>query len=126
MGLISGLFGHASEIDAKHLGEQLLPVLCDGEQVVRAYKVVRDLIVFTGARMILIDKQGITGSKIEYHSVFYRSITHFSVETAGHFDHDCDLKIWVSGTPDPIIKELKKGVDVISLQKSLAQFCTNK
>jgi hypothetical protein len=60
-----------------------------------AYLLIRDTILFTDRRLILIDKQGITGKKTEYHSIPYRSITHFAVETAGTFDLDAELKIWV-------------------------------
>jgi hypothetical protein len=53
--------------------------------------------VFTNKRLILIDKQGITGRKVDYHSIPYRAITQFKIETAGHFDLDAELKIWISG-----------------------------
>jgi len=54
---------------------------------------IRALFVFTNKRLILVDKQGLTGNKVEYHSLPYRIITHFSVETAGHFDLDAELKV---------------------------------
>ena len=44
------------------------------------------------------------------------------VETAGSFDADAELKIWVSGGGLPIVKEFKKGTDVVGLQQYLA-FC---
>ena len=53
-------------------------VLAPGEQVEKAYVVIRDAMLFTNRRLILVDKQGLTGSKVEYHSLPYRSITHFS------------------------------------------------
>jgi hypothetical protein len=82
----------------------------------------RSTILFTDRRLILIDKQGITGKKVEYHSVPYRSITHFAVETAGTFDLDAELKIWISGTPTPIEKTFTKGVDIYEVQAILTQF----
>jgi hypothetical protein len=42
------------------------------------------------------------------------------VETAGHFDMDSELKMWVSGRHEPITKELKRGSDVVGIQKLLA------
>ncbi len=123
MGLISSLLGHANEIDVGALAEEFAPILFPGEGIHRAFQVFRDRLVFTTHRLILVDKQGITGSKVEYQSVFYRSITRFAVETPGTFDGDCDLKIWLSGSSEPITKHLKRGVDVISLQQSLAKFC---
>ncbi len=59
----------------------------------KAYQLIRDLFVFTNKRLILVDKQDLTGHKVEYQSLPYKSIIHFSVETAGHFDLDAMLKI---------------------------------
>jgi hypothetical protein len=83
---------------------------------------IRDLIVFTDKRLILIDKQGMTGKKIEYHSIPYRSVTHFSVETAGTFDLDAELKIWVSSTSEPVAKQFKKDKNIYDVQQALAAY----
>ncbi len=122
MGLIAGLMGNASEVDIDELREQMGPIMADNETIELAYKEIRDMFIFTNKRLILIDKQGLTGRKVEYHSIPYKSITHFSVETAGHFDLDAELKIWISGTDAPVEKELKGGTDVVGIQKTLAQF----
>lgn len=61
-----------------------------------------------------------TGSKVDYTSIPYRAVTRFAVETAGTFDLDSELKIWVSGTSEPITKTLKKGTDVRGIQRALA------
>jgi hypothetical protein len=120
MGLISSFLGNASETDAAKIQEELSPVLAPGEQIGRAFKVFRDLFIFTDYRLILVDKQGLTGSKATYHSVLYRSITQFSVETAGSFDADAELKIWISGNPVPLSKEFKRGTDIVGIQQYLA------
>lgn len=65
-----------------------------------------------------------TGKKIEYHSVPYKSISHFSVETAGHFDLDAELKIWISSSTEPSIsKQFKKDDSIYEVQKALAAVC---
>ena len=120
--MLQGLFGNASEVNAKELQQDLNAILVEGEQVVRAFRIVRDLFIFTDKRLVLIDKQGLTGRKAEYHSIPYRSITHFSVETAGTFDMDSEIKIYVSSNPVPIQRELKRGTDVVGVQKTLARF----
>ena len=120
--MLQGLFGNASEVDARELQKDLDAVLVDGERVVRAFRIVRDLFIFTDQRLVLIDKQGLTGRKAEYHSIPYKSITHFSVETAGTFDMDAEMKIYISGNPIPIEREFKRGADIIGVQKTLAQF----
>ena len=73
-------------------------------------------------RFVLVDKQGLTGSKVEYHSIPYKSITHFSIETAGTFDLDAELKIWISGTPAPIQKQFNKKLSIYEVQAVLASY----
>lgn len=122
MGLLDGLLGNASEIDSARLQAELSQILTSTERVDKAYQLIRDLIVFTNKRLILIDKQGITGKKMEYHSIPYRSIIHFSIETSGHFDLDAELKIWISGNPEPIEKEFNSRLNIYEVQKVLAQY----
>jgi hypothetical protein len=50
---------------------------------------MRDYFVFTDKRFVLVGKQGLTGSKVEYHWIPDKSIPHFSIETAGTFDFGC-------------------------------------
>jgi hypothetical protein len=69
----------------------------------------------------LFDKQGLTGRKVDHHSIVYKAITQFKIETAGHFDLDGELKIWVSGQEQPIEKELKKDT-VVGIQRTLATY----
>lgn len=119
MGFISSLLGNASQVDNAKVQAELAPVLVPGEQIGRAFTIFRDMFVFTDHRLILIDKQGLTGSKVAYHSILYRSITQFSVETAGTFDTDAELKIWVSSGL-ALQKEFKKSTDIVGLQQYLA------
>lgn len=122
MGLLRGLMGHASEVDIEKVERDLEAILTPGEEVDRAYRVIRDLFVFTNKRLILIDKQGMTGKKTEYFSIPYRSITYFSVESSGHFDLDAELKIWVRGMATPIQKEFRKDKNIYDVQKTLARY----
>ncbi len=69
--------------------------MLDDEKVEHAYKLIRDLIVFTNRRLILVDKQGVTGKKQNTILFLIKSITQYSIETAGHFDLDAELKIWI-------------------------------
>lgn len=119
--MLQGLFGNASEIDSKELQKELDATLVESEKVIKAFKIIRDLFVFTDKRLILVDKQGLTGKKAEYHSIPYKSISHFSVETAGTFDMDAEMKIYISGNPTPIQREFKRGTDIVGVQKILAQ-----
>ncbi len=122
MGFLDGLIGNASEIDASEIQADFAQVLATGEQIEKAYQLIRDLFVFTNKRLILVDKQGITGNKVEYHSLPYKNITHFSVETAGNFDLDAELKIWISGNPMPIQKQFNKKLNIYQVQSVLANY----
>ncbi|WP_428908273.1 PH domain-containing protein [Niallia sp. Krafla_26] len=122
MGFLDGLMGNVSEVDIGSVEKELGVIITEDERVEKAYKLIRDLIIFTNTRLILIDKQGVTGKKVEYHSIPYKSITHFSVETAGTFDMDAELKIWISGTGTPVSKQFKKDKSIYDVQKSLASY----
>ncbi|MGW2836880.1 PH domain-containing protein [Streptomyces sp. NPDC001493] len=115
-------FGNAHTVNPATAQQDYARLMGPGEQIQAAYLLIRDTILFTDRRLLLVDKQGITGKKVEYHSVPYRSITHFSVETAGTFDLDAELKIWISGMPAPIQKTFTKGVDIYEVQAILTQF----
>jgi hypothetical protein len=71
---------------------------------------------------VIVDKQGMTGKKVEYHSIPYRSITHFSIETAGSFDLDAELKIWVSGASTPFQRQFNKKLSIYEVQSVLASY----
>ncbi|HEY3389943.1 MAG TPA: PH domain-containing protein [Prolixibacteraceae bacterium] len=120
--MFQGLFGNASEVEVKSIQNDLNAILVGGEMIVRAFRIIRDLFIFTDKRLILINKQGLTGKKAEYHSIPYKSISHFSVETAGTFDMDAEMKIYISGNMNPIEREFKRGADIKGVQKTLAEF----
>lgn len=122
MGLLSALLGHAAEADVTDIENQLEQILADDEQVERAFRLVRDLLIFTNRRFILVDRQGMTGRKTTYHSIPYRAITNFAVETAGHFDLEAELKIWISGTAEPIQRTFTRGSGILEVQKALATY----
>jgi Bacterial PH domain len=122
MAVLDALLGNASEIDTGELEAEFSKVLAAGERIEKAYKLIRDLFIFTDKRLILVDKQGLTGSKIEYHSLPYRAITHFSIETGGHFDLDAELKIWVSGSSTPFEKKFNKRLSIYEVQAVLASY----
>ena len=122
MGLIGGVLGNASKIDASKIQAEFQQILAPGERVEHAYQLFRDYFVFTDKRFVLVDKHGLTGSKVEYHSIPYKSITHFSIETAGTFDLDAELKIWISGKAVPVKKQFNKKLSIYEVQAVLASY----
>ena len=121
MGLIDTLLGHAGEKSITDLQPEFAPLLAPGETLQRAFGMVRDLIVFTDRRVILVNKQGVTARRTEYRSIPYRAITMYSLETAGHFDLEADLHIWVSGQAAPIDLALGRNSGATDIVAVLAQ-----
>jgi len=115
-----GLFS-AHEITPAEITETYAPILIDGETVLTAFRTLRDTAFFTTYRFVLVDVQGLTGSKVAVQSVPYRSIVRFSVETAGSFDLDADLKIWVSSAAMPIEVKISRNSDTVAIQRLLAE-----
>ncbi|QWU17524.1 PH domain-containing protein [Paenibacillus sophorae] len=122
MAFFDGLLGNASQVDLNAARKEYGKILAPGEQIERAYRLIRDMFIFTDKRLILIDKQGMTGKKIAYHSIPYKSITHYSVETAGHFDLDAELCLFVSGSTMPLKKTFNKSVKIYEVQAVLSQY----
>ncbi len=121
MGLINKILGNASEVSSEKLLAKYGQLLIEGEQIELGFKLFRDVFMFTDKRLILIDVQGLTGSKVEYKSMPYKSISRFSLETAGTFDLDAELKIWISSENSPSVsKKFNKSINVYEVQQFLA------
>ena len=126
MGLFSSLLGNAGVANPEELNQEYSKLLCENEVIEVGFKLLRDVFIFTNKRLILVDKQGITGKKIQYLSVAYKSISKFSIETSGHFDLEAELKIWISSESLPSVeKKFNRSVNIYDLQKVLAQHVLN-
>ena len=125
MGIMSGMTGNAGPVNASDANDEFARLLAQGEKIFAAFDWVRDAMLFTNGRMILVDKQGITGKKIEYLSIPYRSITHFSVQTEGHLMAEATLTIWIENVQEPIDKQFNEKVDINQVQGVLAAFAVN-
>lgn len=115
------LFGNVSEVNAESLQKEYAPLLCEGEVIECAFKLLRDKWVFTNKRLIMQDTQGLSGKKREYHSIPYRSIDHFSIETAGSFDADAEMKLWIKGMDHPIEQRFSRDANIMEIQRVLAK-----
>ena len=74
----------------------ITPMFVDGEKIIGTYQAIRDGVVFTNKRIMVINVQGITGKKKDVTSMPYSKIQAYSVETAGVLDLDSELELWFS------------------------------
>jgi hypothetical protein len=109
------------QIDPGSIAAELQPLLAQGEQLVSAFKGLRDFVVFTNKRAIAVNAQGITGKKRDYTSLPYSKIQAFSVETAGNFDLDAELDLWFSGL-GMVRFEFKGKVDIRTLANLIGTY----
>jgi len=110
MGLINMILGNASEVDLNEIQKEFADILVEGEQLEKAFCVIRDKWVFTNKRLILLDVQGVTGSKRDYLTIPYKST----------LDDDCEMKIFIKGTQTFVKKEFSRKTNIKELQKLLA------
>lgn len=113
MGIFNAILGNASEVNIDNVAKEFQPILIPGESIEKAFKLIRDMFIFTNKRMILVEKQ-LVGTKVEYVSIPYSSIIKFSKESAGIMDLDAELKIWVKDQDSPIVKQFGKGANNIN------------
>ena len=82
MGLYSSLRGRAASADVEKVTEQVEPFLLEGETIESAYKIFRDMIIFTDRRMVLVDVQGFTGKKKKFE---HTENLNFDIVDVNHF-----------------------------------------
>jgi hypothetical protein len=96
-------------------------LLIDGENVIDSYVSMRDRVVFTNKRIISVNVQGLTGKKVDYTSIPYSRIQAYSVETAGFFDLDAELDLFLSGL-GKIRFELRGSSNIVALCKAISEY----
>ena len=69
-------------IKEKEICKNVQELLLDGEQIVGAYKTVRDQAVFTTHRIFMVDMQGMTGTRQEIFVLPYRKILGDPLQTS--------------------------------------------
>ncbi|EPJ82172.1 hypothetical protein CFII64_15497 [Pseudomonas sp. CFII64] len=101
--------------------ERVQSLLLEGEEVIDAYKSMRDGVVFTNKRIISVNVQGITGSKKDFTSLPYKNIVAYSIETSGTFDLDSELEIYFSSL-DKVKFEFTGRTSIIEISKHISRY----
>jgi hypothetical protein len=88
-GLWSKFGGDQRELDPKAIDHELhtsTKILLDDEKVIMAFKAGRDSTLFTNIRCIIVDVQGLTGSKVQYTSIPFK----VSTIASSRYHHNID------------------------------------
>lgn len=91
--MMQGMLGNLSEQTSEELEQEYGKYLFDDESIQMGYKLVRDAIIFTNIRIIFVDKQGATGRKTSFKSIFLSHIVDVEMETAGTGFDDSEITI---------------------------------
>ena len=116
-----GFFARLKKVSNDEFGKIISDFLIDEESVIGTYKSVRDGVVFTNKRIIAINVQGITGKKQDYTSIPYSKISTFSLETAGVFDLDSELELYMSGV-GKVKFQFTGSTDVKTICRAISQY----
>ncbi|HIF9337735.1 TPA: PH domain-containing protein [Photobacterium damselae] len=119
--LFNNTIGNLVQIDVSKVLAESPILFSENEKVILCYKQIRDALIITDKRIIKIDKQGVTGKKVEIMSIPYKAIHKFSVETTGHMDLDSELKLWVAADSNPVELTFAAGTDIQMLQRVIAE-----
>ena len=120
MTLPIGIIGNPGIIEADKLQLDYGLLFTNDEGIEVGFKVIFDTFIFTNKRLIIIDDEVLKGKQIEYLSIPYNKITKFSIEAAGRFDLDAELKIWIGSDLKPLERKFNKEVNIYDLHKVLA------
>ena len=82
-------------IDVSQVRSEVGSFLIDGEEILEAFKTVRDQVVFTNKRIISIDVQGITGKRKSFSTLPYSTIQFFEVQTPGFMEIFPDTELFI-------------------------------
>ncbi|KRL83472.1 hypothetical protein FC32_GL000726 [Ligilactobacillus apodemi DSM 16634 = JCM 16172] len=126
--LVQGALGNYSEVSVRELTQKYGDFLFEEEMINSGYRLIRDALLFTNYRIIFVDKQGATGKKVAYHSIYLDGIVDVTVETAGFGVDDSEIEITflenVYQKPhDEVLKTVKfefpKSLDILPLYRYL-------
>ncbi len=126
--IVQGALGNMSEQTAEELENEYGDYLFDNEEIQTGYRLIRDAIVFTNLRILFIDKQGATGKKTSFKSIYLSHIVDVEMETAGAGLDDSEITVTYmkntlrtsrNETLAAIKFEFPKNFDIVPLYKML-------
>ena len=100
---------------------EMRDILLEDETIVGCYQDIRDHVVFTNKRIIAVKVQGITGKKKDFTTLPYSKITAYSIETAGTFDLDSELDLFLSGM-GKVRFEFRGSSDILEIGRIIAKY----
>ena len=121
-------FNRESVFDLKPMSvsevrDEVHGLLLDDENIISAFKTVRDQLLFTNKRIIAIDVQGITGRRKSFSSMPYSKIQFFSIQTPGFAEIVPDSELFLMFSNGFTARfEFKGGVDIGEIERMISEY----
>ena len=109
------------EIRASEIRPEIPNLMMADEQIVQAFRTVRDQVIFTNKRIFVVNVQGITGKKTSYYSYPYSKVQYFGIETAGLLDIDSEL-IFAFSNGATLQFDFKGNVDIRKISSMISNY----
>jgi hypothetical protein len=122
MSFLQNVLGNSTTANPEEYNPLIENLLVENESIFTAFKTLRDFIIFTNERLILIDVQGLTGKKKSFKSVPYSQISVFTKESAGTFDMDNEIDLYVKSYPSPIVLKFGKSSNIDAVYQLLSDY----
>ena len=98
-------------------------LLISGEQIVAAFKTIRDQLIFTNKRIIAVDVQGMTGARKSYTSMPYSKIQFYAIQTPGFVELVPDSELFIMFSNGFTAKfEFRGSVNIGEIGRMISEF----
>ncbi|MCQ2412270.1 MAG: PH domain-containing protein [Sphaerochaetaceae bacterium] len=114
-------------IDISDVRNDVNGLLIPGENIIAAFRTVRDQLVFTNKRIISVDIQGVTGKRKSFTTMPFSKIQYFTIQTPGFMELIPDSEIFImfaDGTTATF--EIKGTVDIGKIGRSISEYVLEK
>lgn len=112
-----------SPINLSEVREEVNGLLIEPEQMICAFKTVRDQLIFTNMRIIAVDVQGITGKRKSFSSLPYSKVQFFSIQTPGFAELVPDSELYMEFANGYTAKfEFRGGVDIGQIGRMISEY----
>ena len=114
-------FSNLKEINLMNVRKEIDMLLVDDERLECAFHTIRDQVIFTNKRIIVVNVQGVTGKRISYFSYPFAKVQYFGFQTAGLLDIDSEL-ILAFSNGSKLQLEFRSKVDVHKLSTIISKY----
>ena len=110
-------------IELSAVRDEVKGLLVLDENVISAFKTIRDQLIFTNKRIIAIDIQGLTGTRKSFASMPYSKIEFFTIQTPGFGELISDSELILMFSNGFVATfEFKGNMDIGKIGRTISEY----